>query len=134
MINNNKKAVIHIAKAQTGTSEEEYRDILSSVGAASSKDLTSAKFEIVMKHFEKCGFKRKKKPGKPMTSKSKLLGKIKAMCADLGLKPGYADGIAKNMFKVDLVAWCDAAQLRKIVAALMYHKKRLPVHGSRQKK
>ena len=39
MISNQKKAVIHIAKAQTGMSEVEYRDLLGSVGATSSTEL-----------------------------------------------------------------------------------------------
>jgi len=126
MISNKKKAVIHIAKTQTGMTDDEYRGLLGRFGVASSKDLDSAKFELVMKHFEKLGFKRKwtKKTRALVTSKDRLMGKIKAMCADLGLKQGYADAIAQNMFGVDLVAWCDAEQLRKIVAALMYHKKR----------
>lgn len=134
MISNQKKAVIHIAKAQTGMTEEEYRDLLSSVGVASSKDLNPVKFDIVMKCFEKMGFKRKKskRNRNPAPSKDRLLGKITAMCADLGLKQGYVDAIARNMFGVDLVAWCDAEQLRKIVAALMYHKKRSHAKAQRR--
>ena len=40
MINNKQKAVLHIARAQLGLSEEEYRDILRTHGRAeSAKDL-----------------------------------------------------------------------------------------------
>ena len=124
-INNKKKAVIHIAKVQTGRSEEEYRDILSRAGVTSSKDLTDAKFEIVMAEFKKLGFKKKqKKSWKSISSKDRLLRKITLLSAELGLDHKYADGIARKMFKVCLCAWCDAKQLRKIVAALMYYKKR----------
>lgn len=130
MIDNNKKAVIHIAKAQTGMTDIEYRDMLGGFGVASSKDLTSPKFDLVMKHFEKLGFKRKKsKSRKPVSSKARLLRKITALSAELGLDHKYADGIARKMFKICLCAWCDAEQLRKIVAALMYHKKRLKAEG-----
>ena len=125
MISNSKKAVIHIAKMQTGMAEEEYRDLLSCVGVETSKDLTPPKFKIVMKHFEKLGFKRKKKSRKPIQSKVLLLGKITALCFAMDLKAGYAEGIAKRMFAVDKLQWCNADQLRKIVAALMYHKRRL---------
>jgi len=132
MISNSKKAVIHIAKAQTGRTEEEYRAMLSRVGVASSKDLTPAKFETVMREFKKLGFKMKAKCSKPINSKQRLLGKIKMLSAAMGLSHKYADGIARKMFGVDLVAWCDADQLRKIVAALMYHKKRSHAKAQRR--
>ena len=126
MISNKKKAVIHIAKAQTGMTDEEYRDLLGSVGVASSKDLNAAKFELVMKQFEKLGFKRRKKSKsrQPVSSKDRLLRKIRDLSAEMGLDHKYADGIAQKMFKICLCAWGDADQLRRIVAAMMYHKKR----------
>ena len=124
MIDNNKKAVIHIAKTQTGMTEDEYRDLLSSVGVKSSKNLTSVKFKKLMKHFEKIGFNgRGTMHRAPALSKIRLTGKIKAMCADMELHTAYADGIAKRMFSIDKYIWCDADQLRKITAALMYKKK-----------
>ena len=123
MIDNNKKAVIHIAKVQTGMSEVEYRDLLGSVGATSSTELTQAGFKQVMEHFESLGFKRKKSR-KPVSSKYLLLGKVSALLIDMGLTSKYADGIAMRMFGLDLVGWCNADQLRKIVAALVYKKKR----------
>lgn len=125
MIDNNKKAVIHIAKVQTGMSEVEYRDLLGSVGATSSTELTQTGFKQVMEYFESLGFKKKKKSRKPPASKALLTGKIKAMCIAMDLTMDYANGVAKRMFGIDHIRWCDADQLRKIVAALMYHKKRL---------
>ena len=124
MISNQKKAVIHIAKAQTGMSEVEYRDLLGSVGATSSTELTPAGFKQVMKHFEEMGFKQKKKGRKPQASKALLTGKVKALCVAMDLTMQYANGIAKRMFSIDQVAWCNADQLRKLVAALMYKKKK----------
>ena len=145
-INNKKKALIHVAKAKVGMSEVEYRDMLAGVGVTSSKDLNFAKFEMVMGHFKKLGFKRRthaspthaspkasgfakatqdKTQGKgPVSSKDRLLGKIDAIRADMGLQKGYVDAIARNMFGVDVYAWCNAHQLHKIVAALSYHQKR----------
>jgi len=127
VIDNNKKAVIHIAKTQTGMTEDEYRALLSSVGVESSRNLTHEKFKKLMKHFEKIGYKNKSR--KPASSKILLKGKIKAMCASMDLAPAYVDGISKRMFGIDKYAWCDADQLRKIVAVLMYKKKRLTVDG-----
>ena len=88
---------------------------------------------MVMKHFEKLGFqgrgRRQKAEGRrgkaePVSSKDRLLGKIDAIMADMGLKKGYVDAIARNMFGVDAYRWCNAHQLHKIVAALSYHQKR----------
>jgi len=126
-IDNKKKALIHVAKAKVGMSETEYRDMLASVGVKSSKDLNAARFDMVMKHFKKLGFKSRKQGKKstgPSNSKDRLLGKIDAILADLGLKRGYVDAIARNMFGIDVASWCDAHQLHKIVAALTYHQKR----------
>ena len=144
MINNKKKALIHVAKAKVGMSEVEYRDMLASVGVTSSKDLNVAKFDLVMKHFKNLGFISKKNsssatPRKgPTSSKQRLMGKVDAILADLGLKRGYADAIARNMFGIDMMSWCDAHQLHKIVAALSYHQKRThaspkATQGKRQK-
>jgi phage gp16-like protein len=133
-IDNKKKALIHVAKSKVGMSETEYRDMLAGVGVESSKNLNQAKFDKVMAHFKKLGFKKRKaqrqkaegRRGKagPVSSKDRLLKKIDAILADLGLKRGYVDAIARNMFKIDVVSWCDAHQLHKIVAALSYHQRR----------
>ena len=123
-IDNKKKAVIHVAKAQVGMSEVEYRDLLGSVGATSSTELTQAGFKQVMEHFESLGFKKMKKSRKPQASKALLTGKVKALIIAMDLTMKYANGIAKRMFGIDQIGWCNADQLRKIVAALMYKKKR----------
>ncbi len=61
MINNKQKAILHIAKAQLGLSEVEYREILKSHGGAeSSVHLSDFGFDKVMRFFEKLGFKKKK--------------------------------------------------------------------------
>ncbi len=143
-INNKKKSLIHVAKARCGMSELEYRDMLLSFGVESSADLTEQKFDAVMKHFEKLGFKkyppRKKSPYTPFgkggrrdskSSKQLLLSKIDAICKDLNLTEAYVNGMSAKMFKNDdgepiaSYKWLHADQLRRIVAALMYHKKRV---------
>ena len=124
MIDNNKKAVIHIAKVQVGMSEVEYRDLLGSVGATSSTELTQAGFKQVMEHFKSLGFKKKKKIRKPLASKALLTGKVKALIIAMDLTMKYANGIAKRMFGIDQIGWCNADQLRRVVAALMYKKQK----------
>ncbi len=67
------------------------------------------------------GFALRATPGK---GKERLMGKIRALVSDLKLSWSYADGVAKRMFKIQFVEWCDPEQLHKVVAALMYHQKR----------
>ena len=43
---------------------------------------------------------------------------------------GYAHGIAKKMFKIDLVEWCEPNQLWRIVAALEYDRRRREAKGA----
>ncbi len=131
-IDNKKKAVIHIAKQQLAMTDVEYRAVLSRVGASSSVELTAASFTRVMAHFEKMGFKSK--PGQKRTrgrfdpqspsTKNRLMSKINAQLLDMDLGWSYADGISKRMFKIDLVEFCDAKRLQKIVAALAYRQKK----------
>jgi phage gp16-like protein len=113
-------------------SEVEYRDLLGSVGAASSTELTQAGFKQVMEHFESLGFKKKKKSGNPPASKALLTGKVKALIIAMELTMKYANGIAKRMFGIDQVGWCNADQLRKIVAALMYKKRKSHAKAQRR--
>lgn len=127
-IDNKKKALLHIVQTQLGWDDDTYKDALrahAGVGSAGDPKLSLAGFKRFMAHAEKCGFKSTSKKAKPISSKVRLMGKIKAMRADMDLTQGYVDAIAYRMFAVDSVAWCDAEQLRKIVAALMYRKKRI---------
>lgn len=131
MISNAKKAVIHIAKAQTGMGREEYLSLLSSVGVESSRDLTNRTFEKVMGQFEKIGFKTTSKPRpKRKTSnlpkgKKALMGKLEAMLLDMDLPWGYVDAIAKKRFQVEAAQWLEPEDLRKLVQMIVIHQKRI---------
>lgn len=129
MLSNKQKALIHVAKAKTGMTDPEYRAMLSSVGAGSSVDLDWRGFKVVMERFKALGFKPQLKAQssklKAPTSKEKLLGKIDAILAGLGLPRRYAETMAKTMFDLDLLQWCNAGQLHKLVAALTYHQQRV---------
>ena len=59
MINNKQKALLHVAKAELGLSEEEYRDILRVQGGVdSSVHLNDFGFEKVLAVFRKLGFRK----------------------------------------------------------------------------
>ena len=127
MISNAKKAMIHVAKKQTGMSEEEYRDLLSGVGVSTSKDLNNKTFGEVMDRFKELGFKPKRSrrntnnlPG----SKSALMKKLEAIILDMDLDWSYVDAIAKSRFKVDRAQWLEPGPLRKLVQMMVIHQKR----------
>lgn len=125
-------AQIHIAKSQLGIADEAYRAMLTRLtGKTSSRELTVWQLRAVITELKAKGFQAK--PGRtprprPAPDRAALMGKIEAFLAEAGRPSGYADGMARNMFKVDRVEWCDADQLHRIVAALTYDAKR---HGRR---
>ena len=61
----------------------------------------------------------------PPVQKARQIQKIEAILADCGLPWAYADGIARQMFKIDRLRWCDTEQLMKVTAALVYQQKKL---------
>jgi len=131
MLSRGQIAVVHVAKKQLGLSEDEYRAILKAAGVASSKQLNQKQFTDVMNYFAGLGFVSKRRPGArgrvdrtSLKSRDRLIAKIGAQLADMGLRWSYADGIAKKMFGVDVVEFCKPHQLHKIVAALTYHQQR----------
>ena len=82
---------------------------------------------------EKTVFVRRKQtkyPGRPGNindvDKGRLLKKIEALLAEAGRPWKYAHGMARRMFTIERVQWCEPFQLHKIVAALIYDAKR---HG-----
>ncbi|MCY1220864.1 hypothetical protein D9M72_328950 [compost metagenome] len=126
------KKKIQIARRQLGLDDETYRDILKrTVGAESSKDLTSRQIGRVLAELERLGFQPAQAKGgrtKPSAAEDRapLVGKIEAQLADAGRPWAYADTMALRMFKVERVEWCDTDQLRRLVAALSYDAQR---HG-----
>jgi phage gp16-like protein len=130
MITNKQKALIHVAKTKTGLSDDEYRDLLSSFGAQSSVDLSPDDFEAVMRHFKTIGFQSSSKYRRSPQSKQRLMAKIAAIRAELGLTEAYIDGMVHRMFKgadnlpIASHRWLNAGQLHKLVAALTYHQRR----------
>lgn len=135
MSRNKTLAKIHIAKKELALDDDTYRAMLMGVtGKSSAKELTALQAGKVLEHMKARGWtpKGKKSVGtrpNPPADKAALIGKIEAQLAEAGRPWAYADGMAKRMFGVDKVDWCEADQLQRIVAALGYDAKR---HGRRE--
>ncbi len=129
-MNKKQLAVVHIAKKQVGMTEEEYQDLLGSVGVETSKDLNRKTFSIVMNHFEQLGFKSKSKTRSrrriqdPPKRKKALMKKLEALILDTGKTWAYVDGIAKKRFKVDSVQFLEIPELLKVVQMMAVYQKR----------
>ena len=139
-LTNSQNGLIHVAKKQLGLSDEEYRDILSvhGGGAGSSRDLSQEQFKMVMKHFERCGFKQLYKPRsdedhrlEACATKAPDLRSLprekQGVMALIGLTLGklekswdYARGIARRMIGQERLEWCSKEELQKVLAALVY--------------
>lgn len=131
MISKGKLAQIHIAKAQLGLSDDEYRAILArTAGVSSAKQLTNRNVGNVLHEFRRLGFVPKpvKKAGRqaprPPRSRARVMDKIEAMLAEASRPWGYADGMARHMFKVERVDWLDDDKLQRLMQALIIDAKR----------
>jgi phage gp16-like protein len=125
-------ATIHVAKKQLGLDDGTYRDMLFTLTRKrSAGDLDHAERQRVIEHMRKRGFTRPvaapaprsagRKPEVP-ADRQALVNKVEAL---LGARPWeYARAMAKRMFKVDQLEWASAEQLRSLVAALEYDKRR----------
>ncbi len=133
MIPRGKLAQIHIAKAQLGLSDDEYRAILArTAGVSSAKQLTNRNVGNVLAEFQRLGWQPKpaKKAGRkaprPPATRQVVMGKIEALLADAKRPWAYADGMARHMFKIERVDWLDDDQLQRLMQALIIDNKR---HG-----
>lgn len=133
-------ARIHLAKKELGLEDEAYRALLQAeTGCSSAAGLDARGRWKVLMAFSRLGWKggvaaggtdvgkAARKAGRPAPQaggKDALLKKVEALLTDAGRGWPYANGMAKHMFKVDLVQWCSEDQLRRLVAALVYDQKR----------
>lgn len=114
-------AKIHIAKADKGMSDDEYRYMLHTVaGVTSAADLDAKGRRNVLDHLSGKTVSYPKRP-KNMDrggSRADQLSKIEALLA-VGNRPwAYADALAKAICKVEKVAWVPDYDLYKIITAL----------------
>lgn len=120
---------IHTGRRYLALDDDTYRDLLERLtGKRSAADLNAAQRRAVIDEFYRRGFKpkdhRRQPPDRAGGGKTRLLSKIEALLADASRPWAYVDGMAKRMFGLDAVSFCDDAQLRKIVAALVYDQQR----------
>ncbi len=121
-------AKIHMGKKQLGMDEETYRAMLLTIGRVkSSKDLSPEGLHKVIAHLEKSGaqFTKPDKHGrKPRnmgssSDRAAKLGKIEALLAEASRPWEYAHSLAKRMYKIDALEFCDHAQLTGVITALV---------------
>jgi phage gp16-like protein len=123
-------ALLHVAKAQLGLSDEVYREMLGSVGVLSSLQLTAKQYNEIMARLEAGGFRaassgasarRNEIAGRQLSSpeRKRMLGKIDKLSEAMRLPPTYALGVAKRMWGVEKLTWCTPQQLRGVLAALV---------------
>lgn len=118
---------IHIARQQVEMDEDVYRQKLREMfGKDSARDLTMHQAEKLLEEFKRLGWKPRpssKSVGKPHNFSSpampELITKIEAQLSDMKLPWAYADALARQMYKVQKVAWLrKPAQLTGLIAAL----------------
>lgn len=122
--------LIHAARRQMAWDEPTYRAILERVtGKASAALLDARERKAVLDDFSRLGWKAKtrkghRKPGVVGPDRQAYVEKIEAYLADAKRPWAYADAMAKRICKVDSVRFCEPDQLRKLVAALEYDRRR----------
>jgi phage gp16-like protein len=135
-------AQIHIAKKDLGMDDETYRLMLRTIcRVGSAGDLNAEGRRQVLAHLKARGFKPKASACGTRRSASTarsawdwvnhaapdrqaMLRKIAVMLKDADREKAYADAIAKTMFSVDDVVFCPPDQLRRVIAALEYDRRR----------
>lgn len=137
---NRELAQIHIAQAQLGLDDDVYRDMLFTIARVrSAADLDYAGRKAVLAHLRSRGFRafphprpspggRGRYPGRPANmdhpDRGPSLRKIEALLAEAGRPWSYAHALARRMFHVERIEWCETDQLHSIVAALMIDQRR----------
>lgn len=134
MASRNNLAKIHIAKKDLGLDDDLYRDILyTQFKKRSSRDLSDLQCLKLLQHFESIGWKQASQAEKQKQShgrkphnmsKSAYLSKIEALLAEAGRSWAYANGMARHMYKIDDIQFCEPDQLRGVVAALVKNAKK----------
>lgn len=124
--------LVHIGKNKLGLDDATYRDMLWQVtGKRSSKDCTAAMLKKVVERMEQHGFMitpaKKHQTKKPDAARAKqaLMDKVEALLTDGGYPWEYAESMAKHMYKVDALTFCDGRQLRGIITALTKNQQKI---------
>jgi len=124
MIHRSKLAQIHIAKAQLGLADDEYRALLArAAGVSSAKDLTDRGVALVLNEFKRLGWQPKapkragRKPGN--FNREEMLHKIEAQLSELEAPWSYAEAIARQQTGIAKLDWLKTEkQFKGVIAAL----------------
>lgn len=118
-------AKIHIAKKQLCLDDVVYRAVISSIapGRSSSADLDNRQLSVLLKHFERHGFKAQGNKRKAQGGYQVTALKIRARgLLDKALDEGLvtsASGLVRKICEVDELTWCkDAGKLKRLLAVL----------------
>jgi hypothetical protein len=116
--------LLNLALTRLGLDREDFK---TRYRVASTKDLTQAQFDEVMRYLGACGFEYHPRRGTPAPlQRIKLiyLEAIRTSLETLSLPRAYAEGIARGMGFPAKLEWCSPEQLHKIQIGLIYHVKR----------
>jgi len=124
-------ARIHCLKKQLGMDDDAYRHMLREIGGAdSASDLTPDGRAKVIRHLARLAGAKKQYPGRPHNADIQpQIRKIEALLAEAKRPWGYALALCKRIAKKDRIEFCDTDDLRKIIAALEYDKRRRPARA-----
>ncbi len=115
--------LIKMGMQQLIWTDAQYRDTLQSLtNKRSATEMNDAEHGRVIEHMLACGAQlkwNKRQHAKIAGEKEPLVKKIRMLLIHLGNRTdGYADALAKRMYKVDRFEWCDVRGLIGIVTAL----------------
>lgn len=126
---------IHLLKKQCRLNDENYRLLVRRVtGAESSAQLDARerwKLILALEDLKRKARDQGQKLLNAPAERSPMLQKIYKLLEEAGRPLQYAEAMAKRMFKVEKLEWCDPSQLHKLVAALEYDKKRRLKEGKK---
>ena len=125
-------AKVHIAKAQLGLDDEQYRDILRRVtGKESASKCRYSQLVDLINEFKALGWKTKAKkafrkaPSDPVKKIYALWGKLQKLGAVQSTDKTALDAFVKKYTGIDSVQWLQSAQQQKIIEILKQWIKRI---------
>lgn len=115
-------ARIHLLAKELGLSDAEYRDTLWTLCRVhSAADLDTHGRRTVISHLNA---RRAPLPVQEPPEKARLLWRIRQLLQQASRPEAYADAMARRMFQVERLTWCEPDQLRRILSALFYDARR----------
>jgi phage gp16-like protein len=119
-------AAVHAGARRLGLDEETRRAMQARItGHRSCAEMTEQDLERVLDHLRRAGFRRRRPA--PAEDRAPLVRKVYALLGDRPV--AYAEGILRHMYGKHAphrLEWANPSQLRKVVAALEYDRRRHP--------